>query len=76
MGQFQSRPEDPSEWAGLPSEPLDRSDATNLEASIGAADALQLGLGSGLGSILIPTTPLLPEGELPAPTEPDEPDDA
>lgn len=30
MAMFGSRPEEPTEWAGLPSEPLDNDDVTNL----------------------------------------------
>jgi hypothetical protein len=30
MGLFQHRPEEPTEWGGLPSEPLDVSDPADL----------------------------------------------
>jgi hypothetical protein len=60
MGLFASRPEEPEEWAGLPSEPLDRSHETDLDAEAPAADALTLGLGSSLDSIEIPVPPAAP----------------
>jgi len=56
MGLFASRPEEPFEWAGLPSEPADAlSDAERLVEPAGVDPA---GLaGSGFGSIVIPAAP-------------------
>ena len=34
MGMFTQKPEEPSEWAGLPSEPI-RRDGTDLEPAVG-----------------------------------------
>lgn len=55
MGLFQHRPEDPVEWAGLPSEPLrDETTAERLtDAAAAGAASLDL-LGSGGPSIEIP----------------------
>lgn len=57
MGLFASRPEEPSEWAGLPSEPLEpESEADRLDDGI---DIDPAGLvGSGFGSIVIPVEPV------------------
>ena len=67
MGLFASRPEEPFEWAGLPSEPLrPESEAEHLYDPI---DLDPAGLvGSGFGSIVIPVDPApdLPEREDPA----------
>ncbi len=53
MGLFQKLPEDPVEWAGLPSEPL--PDRTAAEQLVEAAPTADLGLGFGdIGSIIIP----------------------
>lgn len=57
MGLFSTRPEEPTEWAGLPSEPArDRSEAESLAAQTESADSLAL-LGSTVESIVIPVTP-------------------
>lgn len=56
MGLFQQLPEEPTEWAGLPSEPLQpETAAQRLDAGAGL-DPTALPLGSG-GSIAIPITP-------------------
>ncbi|WP_433675421.1 hypothetical protein [Microbacterium gorillae] len=34
MGMFTQKPEEPAEWAGLPSEPIRRDD-TDLEPAVG-----------------------------------------
>lgn len=55
MGMLSSRPEEPTEWAGLPSEPLrERSAAEQLDADT-AAEAAALGTATGsITSISIP----------------------
>jgi len=51
MGLFTPRPEEPTDWAGLPSEPLEpRSPADRLSAD-GSVDALGLLAGTGVASI-------------------------
>jgi hypothetical protein len=56
MGLFASRPEDPFEWAGLPSEPLRaHTDAELLEDT--PTDLLALATDSGLASIPIRADP-------------------
>ena len=52
MGLFASRPEDPFEWAGLPSEPLgQRSDAELLETP--PVDPFAISTAGGSTSITI-----------------------
>ncbi len=65
MGLFASRPEEPFEWAGLPSEPLEpESDAERLD---GAMPIDPAGLtGSAFGQVVIPV-------EQPAEEEPSGP---
>lgn len=60
MGLFTQRPEDPSEWAGLPSEPhRPRSDAELLPDAPPVADPGTAVLGGipGVTSISIPVDP-------------------
>lgn len=58
MGLFSSRPEEPTEWAGLPSEPAqNRSEAESLAAHTESADSLAF-LGSRIESIVIPVAPV------------------
>ncbi|MFS0732684.1 hypothetical protein ABC304_11840 [Microbacterium sp. 1P10UB] len=53
MGLFASRPEEPSEWAGLPSEPAEPgSPAETLEAPVGIG--LDSVLGASVTSIAVP----------------------
>lgn len=63
MGMFMQKPEEPSEWAGLPSEPAQA--ATDAEQLSDSA-SVDLGLGGLLGetpgdieSITIPIDPTL-----------------
>jgi hypothetical protein len=57
MGQFSTRPEEPTEWAGLPSEPdRGRSQAESLEAPIESAASLAF-LGA-VESVVVPLTPV------------------
>lgn len=75
MGQFSTRPEEPSEWAGLPSEPLAaRPAAESLDAPIESADSLAF-WGPAIESVIIPVVPVVeiaqnaagtPEGDPPA----------
>lgn len=52
MGLFASRPEEPFEWAGLPSEPLsERSDAELLEDP--PVDPFAISTANGAASISI-----------------------
>jgi len=71
MGQFTTRPEEPTEWAGLPSEPLEsRPAAESLAAPIESADPLAF-LGGLIESVVIP---LAPPVEIEPPPEPAESD--
>lgn len=75
MGQFTTRPEEPSEWAGLPSEPLQsRPAAESLGAPSESADSLFF-LGTTIESIVIPVTPVVEEA-LESGSDPAEPADA
>lgn len=57
MGIFSTRPEEPTEWAGLPSEPERiRSGAEALPEPIDSADSLGL-LGTSIASVAIPLPP-------------------
>jgi hypothetical protein len=54
MGQFTARPEEPAEWAGLPSEPLRaRPAAESLDDPIESADTIALFSGA-TASVVIP----------------------
>lgn len=62
MGIFSTRPEEPTEWAGLPSEPERvRSGAEALPEPIDSADSLGL-LGTSIASVAIPLSPPDPTG--------------
>lgn len=58
MGLFQHRPEDPTEWAGLPSEPLDdESVAQGLPGSSPVDTGLAALFGEGATtSVVVPVT--------------------
>lgn len=58
MGLFSQRPEEPAEWAGIPSEPLRSETAAERLAE---APSLDLGLpGAGaVESIVIPVAPVI-----------------
>ncbi|MCD2499972.1 hypothetical protein [Microbacterium nymphoidis] len=47
MGMFTQKPEEPAEWAGLPSEPVRRDD-TDLEPAVGT-ELLLDGTASSIG---------------------------
>ncbi|MCR2809226.1 MULTISPECIES: hypothetical protein [unclassified Microbacterium] len=54
MGLFTPRPEEPAEWAGLPSEPLEPVHAVDsLDPATGYTDPLRV-LGPAVQSIVIP----------------------
>lgn len=75
MGLFQQRPEEEEKQWALPSEPLERSEAEQLDTAP-AVDPLALGLGadapSSVSSIVFPVAPPAPEAES---TENGEPED-
>lgn len=55
---FTQKPEEPEEWAGLPSEPFDREDPTDLPAPPTTDPfGLGLGVGAGSGGISVPIVP-------------------
>jgi hypothetical protein len=57
MGQFTTRPEEPAEWAGLPSEPHETGPAAeSLAAPIESADSFAF-LGGAVESVVIPLSP-------------------
>jgi hypothetical protein len=58
MGLFSARPEEPTQWAGLPSEPVpERSEAESLAAHVESADSLAF-LGTTIESVVIPVVPI------------------
>ncbi|MFC8683287.1 hypothetical protein ACFT30_17380 [Microbacterium ureisolvens] len=65
MGMFSKLPEEPVEWAGLPSEPARAETAAERLTDAATADLGGLGFGeSGLGggaveSIVIPVAPVV-----------------
>ncbi|TQJ31798.1 hypothetical protein FBY39_2281 [Microbacterium sp. SLBN-146] len=70
MGLFQHRPEDPTEWAGLPSEPLDDESAVDRLPDSAAVDpALTALFGGGASTSLV--VPLAGDR---LPTSPPQPD--
>ncbi len=60
MGLFAQRPEEPTEWAGLPSEPArPESAAEKLADAAPQVDALGLMTGGAVESIVIPVAPVV-----------------
>jgi hypothetical protein len=58
MGQFTTRPEEPTEWAGLPSEPAESRPANeSLAVPVESADSLTF-LSGAIESIVIPVVPV------------------
>jgi hypothetical protein len=57
MGLFASKPEEPSEWAGLPSEPLGALSDSELLGDPPTADMLLGDTPPGVASITIPAVP-------------------
>ena len=60
MGLFDQRKEEENQWAGLPSEPLDRGAADVLD-TVPSIDPLALGLGANVSSIVFPVAPPAPD---------------
>jgi len=71
MGLFASRPEEPEEWAGIPSEPLVAD--TVADRLPDAAGALYLGglFGGSTESVVIPVVPPAAPGTAAAEPESD-----
>lgn len=65
MALFGSRPEEPTEWAGLPSEPLEEDDFTKLLPGLPAVadDTLFGGASAGSISISLTDIPLSSPGD-------------
>lgn len=57
MGLFQQRPEEPTEWAGIPSDPAREESPSERLADPAPVTGLGLGDRSGIESILIPVEP-------------------
>ena len=58
MGQFSTSPEEPTEWAGLPSEPeRTRTEAEILAAPVASAGSLGF-LDTSVASVVIPVAPV------------------
>jgi hypothetical protein len=57
---FDQRKEEENQWAGLPSEPLDRGAADVLDTAP-AVDPMALGLGANVSSIVFPVAPPAPD---------------
>ncbi|WP_223624190.1 hypothetical protein [Microbacterium sp. EST19A] len=75
MGLFDQRKEEENQWAGLPSEPLDRSAADLLDTAP-PVDPMALGLGVDVNSIVFPVAAPAPDAVTIADREPeDEPGD-
>lgn len=63
MGLFQSRPEEPTEWAGLPAEPWDEPSPSEqlagpTEASPAAIDLTALRAPEGHAYVAVPIEPV------------------
>ena len=76
MGLFSKLPEDPVEWAGLPSEPARPESPAERLTDAGAGDPGGLGLGDlGLGgagaveSIVVPVAPVIETAQSQQPGE-------
>ncbi|MBD3941710.1 hypothetical protein IF188_08390 [Microbacterium sp. NEAU-LLC] len=67
MGLFQKLPEEPTEWAGLPSEPDRPESAAERLAAAAPVDIGSLGLGGSdfgaVESIVLPAAPALEVAE-------------
>jgi len=76
MGLFASRPEEPTEWAGLPSEPARaESAAEKLADAAPAVDALGFVGGGAVESIVIPVAPVVEVAQEAADSGQGDPDD-
>ncbi|MGC5170914.1 hypothetical protein ACLQ2Q_09685 [Microbacterium sp. DT81.1] len=70
MGLFTQRPEEPTEWAGLPSEPLEQRSPADRLSTDESVDLLGLVTGAGVASISVDieavesvNAPAEPEGD-------------
>jgi hypothetical protein len=79
MGLFSTRPEEPNEWAGLPSEPVEsRPAAEALDAAVVSSHALSM-WGPTVESVAIPVVPVAEESaprEKSGETDPTPPEEA
>lgn len=69
MGLFQHRPEEPTEWAGLPSEPLEPESAVE-RLDTAPVDPFALNFSSAT-SVVVPVAPWAPEAQDAAKGEPE-----
>lgn len=80
MGLFSQLPEEPNEWAGLPSEPArPESDAERLgdapPVDVGGLGVGALGLTASVGGVVEGIViPVAPAVEVPSPAEPESTD--
>lgn len=76
MGLFQHRPEDEeNQWAGLPSEPLEKTGADVLDTAP-AVDPMSIDFGGSVSSIVFPVAPPPPAASATEDREPeDQPED-
>jgi hypothetical protein len=75
MGLFTPRPEEPTPWAGIPSDPLEPlSEVESLAAPLPSADSLDYA-GGGVESIVVPMPPIV-ESVQEADSTPGEGDDS
>lgn len=76
MGVFQQRPEEPTEWGGLPSEPWEpRGPVEQLSETAATTDLPLFGDIPARQTIAF-TVAIEPETSIPAPTPPEDADDA
>ncbi|WP_170285515.1 hypothetical protein [Microbacterium rhizomatis] len=54
MGLFASRPEEPTEWAGLPSEPFEQSATESIADGATSTTSASLLIGIPVESVVIP----------------------
>jgi len=75
MGLFSQRPEEPTEWAGLPSEPARVESSADRLPEAAPVDLGGLGLaafgGGEVEAIVVPVTPVTPVTEVDPDMEPE-----
>jgi hypothetical protein len=75
MGLFSQRPEEPTEWAGLPSEPARVESSADRLPEAAPVDLGGLGLaafgGGEVKAIVVPVTPVTPVTEVDPDMEPE-----